>query len=50
MGLAIVLQLYRLRATVAVDEVPLTEPAESRETEPAEPEPATVGQAPEVTR
>ncbi|WP_327029620.1 NADH-quinone oxidoreductase subunit NuoK [Micromonospora sp. NBC_01740] len=25
-GLAIVLQLYRLRATVAVDEVPLTEP------------------------
>ncbi len=30
-GLAIVLQLYRLRASVAVDEVPLTEP-----TEPAE--------------
>jgi NADH-quinone oxidoreductase subunit K len=26
-GLAIVLQLYRLRASVAVDEVPLTEPA-----------------------
>ncbi|MDI5941393.1 MULTISPECIES: NADH-quinone oxidoreductase subunit NuoK [Micromonospora] len=25
-GLAIVLQLYRLRASVAVDEVPLTEP------------------------
>ncbi|MFG1898917.1 NADH-quinone oxidoreductase subunit NuoK [Micromonospora carbonacea] len=26
-GLAIVLQLYRLRASVAVDEVPLTEPS-----------------------
>ncbi|MEV4658153.1 NADH-quinone oxidoreductase subunit NuoK [Micromonospora sp. NPDC049301] len=31
-GLAIVLQLYRLRASVAVDEVPLTEPAESPRT------------------
>jgi NADH-quinone oxidoreductase subunit K len=28
-GLAIVLQLYRLRASVAVDEVPLTERAET---------------------
>ncbi|MGW3887209.1 NADH-quinone oxidoreductase subunit NuoK [Micromonospora chokoriensis] len=28
-GLAIVLQLYRLRATVAVDDVPLTEPAQT---------------------
>ncbi|MEV5818044.1 NADH-quinone oxidoreductase subunit NuoK [Micromonospora harpali] len=29
-GLAIVLQLYRLRASVAVDEVPLTEPPTER--------------------
>lgn len=29
MGLAIVLQLYRLRATVAVDDVPLTEPTQT---------------------
>lgn len=29
-GLAIVLQLYRLRASVAVDEVPLTEPSADR--------------------
>ncbi|MER7418060.1 NADH-quinone oxidoreductase subunit NuoK [Micromonospora peucetia] len=35
-GLAIVLQLYRLRATVAVDEVPLTEPLPTeRPVEPA---------------
>ncbi|MCX4389376.1 NADH-quinone oxidoreductase subunit NuoK [Micromonospora peucetia] len=34
-GLAIVLQLYRLRATVAVDEVPLTEPSPTER--PAEP-------------
>ncbi|MFC0503571.1 NADH-quinone oxidoreductase subunit NuoK [Micromonospora costi] len=38
-GLAIVLQLYRLRATVAVDEVPLAEPPA---VVPAE-VPATVG-------
>ncbi|WP_431903932.1 NADH-quinone oxidoreductase subunit NuoK [Micromonospora carbonacea] len=37
-GLAIVLQLYRLRASVAVDEVPLTEPpAEPLTGSPAEP-------------
>ncbi|SCE96730.1 NADH dehydrogenase subunit K [Micromonospora matsumotoense] len=29
-GLAIVLQLYRLRASVTVDDVPLTEPADDR--------------------
>ncbi|MEU9507596.1 NADH-quinone oxidoreductase subunit NuoK [Micromonospora sp. NPDC048170] len=35
-GLAIVLQLYRLRASVAVDEVPLTErPSPERPAEPA---------------
>ncbi|WP_233578904.1 NADH-quinone oxidoreductase subunit NuoK [Micromonospora sp. BL4] len=43
-GLAIVLQLYRLRASVAVDEVPLTEPAESPRTGGA-PEPAAVSAA-----
>ncbi|MEU4782694.1 NADH-quinone oxidoreductase subunit NuoK [Micromonospora sp. NPDC023633] len=40
-GLAIVLQLYRLRATVAVDEVPLTEGAPTGP--PAEPATAAVG-------
>ncbi|MGK5742915.1 NADH-quinone oxidoreductase subunit NuoK [Micromonospora sp. URMC 103] len=49
-GLAIVLQLYRLRASVAVDEVPLTEspagaPAEPRADGPAG-LPATVGAPP----
>ncbi|MEU4774004.1 NADH-quinone oxidoreductase subunit NuoK [Micromonospora sp. NPDC023644] len=42
-GLAIVLQLYRLRATVAVDEVPLTEGAPTGP--PAEPATATAGTA-----
>ncbi|MET7876573.1 NADH-quinone oxidoreductase subunit NuoK [Micromonospora profundi] len=46
-GLAIVLQLYRLRATVAVDEVPLTEPADPPEAGAGR-EPATAG--PEVGR
>ncbi|MFF5178528.1 NADH-quinone oxidoreductase subunit NuoK [Micromonospora sp. NPDC000316] len=46
-GLAIVLQLYRLRATVAVDEVPLTEPADTPEVGAGR-EPATTG--PEVGR
>jgi NADH-quinone oxidoreductase subunit K len=41
-GLAIVLQLYRLRASVTVDDVPLTEAAEP---EPTEPEPTEPGPA-----
>ncbi|WP_328420611.1 NADH-quinone oxidoreductase subunit NuoK [Micromonospora sp. NBC_00389] len=50
-GLAIVLQLYRLRATVAVDEVPLTEPAESpRPAGMPQPAAASAGQHPEVGR
>ncbi|WP_406078231.1 NADH-quinone oxidoreductase subunit NuoK [Micromonospora sp. NBC_00858] len=50
-GLAIVLQLYRLRATVAVDEVPLTEPAESPRTAGSTPPvAASAGQHPEVGR
>ncbi|TDC58863.1 NADH-quinone oxidoreductase subunit NuoK [Micromonospora sp. KC207] len=54
-GLAIVLQLYRLRASVAVDEVPLTEPSAGSLTErPAESppggRPARSAPAGEVTR
>ncbi|EEP71813.1 NADH-ubiquinone oxidoreductase, chain 4L [Micromonospora sp. ATCC 39149] len=54
-GLAIVLQLYRLRASVAVDEVPLTEPSAGSPTErPAESppgsRPARSAPAGEVTR
>jgi NADH-quinone oxidoreductase subunit K len=39
-GLAIVLQLYRLRDTISVDTVPLTETAS--QAAPAEPQPAAV--------
>ncbi|MER7271345.1 NADH-quinone oxidoreductase subunit NuoK [Micromonospora carbonacea] len=39
-GLAIVLQLYRLRASVAVDEVPLTEPPAEPPAEPLAGSPA----------
>jgi NADH-quinone oxidoreductase subunit K len=46
-GLAIVLQLYRLRRSVQVDEVPLTEPEEGSEESSvdADPVPATVSRA-----
>jgi NADH-quinone oxidoreductase subunit K len=46
-GLAIVLQLYRLRASVAVDEVPLAEPTAGPQ--PAEPT-GTGGEAAGVIR